>query len=118
MKILIVDDSGTMRRIVINTLATIGHTDILEAENGVTALKKLSQGGVELIITDWNMPEMDGLEFVQTVRADNPKIPILMVTTNASKDDIIHAIQAGVNNYVVKPFTPDTLKAKLASILE
>jgi len=117
VKILVVDDSATMRRIVINTLASIGHSDVLEADNGSTGLKKLHQGGVELIITDWNMPEMDGLEFVQTVRAENPKIPILMVTTNAAKEDIIQAVQAGVNNYVVKPFTPDTLKAKIASIL-
>jgi two-component system chemotaxis response regulator CheY len=117
VKILVVDDSGTMRRIVINTLGTMGHKDIVEADNGVTALKQLTAGGVELIVTDWNMPEMDGLEFVKTVRAMNPKIPILMVTTNAAKEDIIHALQAGVNNYIVKPFTPDTFKAKIESVL-
>jgi len=117
VKILVVDDSATMRRIVINSLSTLGYTEIVEADNGASALKKLGQGGVEMIITDWNMPEMDGLEFVQTVRTGNPHIPILMVTTNAAKDDIIQAVQAGVNNYVVKPFTPETLKAKIASIL-
>jgi two-component system chemotaxis response regulator CheY len=77
----------------------------------------LGQGGVEMIITDWNMPEMDGLEFVKTVRGSNPSIPILMVTTNAAKEDIVEALQAGVNNYVVKPFTPDTLKEKIESLL-
>ncbi len=117
MKILIVDDSSTMRRIIINTLSRIGYTDVIEGENGKNGLEKLGQGGVEMIITDWNMPEMDGLEFVKTVRGQNPSIPILMVTTNAAKEDIVEALQAGVNNYVVKPFTPDTLKEKIESLL-
>jgi two-component system, chemotaxis family, chemotaxis protein CheY len=117
LKILIVDDSSTMRRIIINTLSRIGYADVLEAENGKVGLDKLNQGGVEMIITDWNMPEMDGLEFVNNVRGTNPSIPILMVTTNAAKEDIVAALQAGVNNYVVKPFTPDTLKEKIESLL-
>lgn len=117
MKILIVDDSSTMRRIIINTLSRIGYTDVVEGENGKNGLEKLGQGGVEMIITDWNMPEMDGLEFVKTVRAQNAGIPILMVTTNAAKEDIVEALQAGVNNYVVKPFTPETLKEKIESLL-
>ncbi len=117
MKILIVDDSSTMRRIIINTLSRIGYTDVVEGENGMVGLDKLGQGGVEMIITDWNMPEMDGLEFVQTVRGQNPNIPILLVTTNAAKEDIVLALQAGVNNYVVKPFTPETLKEKIESLL-
>lgn len=117
MKILIVDDSSTMRRIIINTLSRIGYTDVVEGEHGKAGLEKLAQGGVEMIITDWNMPEMDGLEFVQAVRALNANIPILMVTTNAAKEDIVQALQAGVNNYVVKPFTPDTLKEKIESLL-
>ena len=117
MKILIVDDSSTMRRIIINTLSRIGYTDVVEGENGKSGLEKLGQGGVEMIITDWNMPEMDGLEFVKTVRGSNPSIPILMVTTDAAKEDIVEALQAGVNNYVVKPFTPDTLKEKIESLL-
>ncbi len=117
MKILIVDDSSTMRRIIINTLSRIGYTDVVEAEHGKAGLEKLNQGGVEMIITDWNMPEMDGLEFVQTVRGQNPNIPILMVTTNAAKEDIVQALQSGVNNYVVKPFTPETLKEKIESLL-
>ena len=117
MKILVVDDSSTMRRIIINTLSRIGYTDVVEGDNGKTGLEKLALGGVEMIITDWNMPEMDGLEFVQTVRSNNPNIPILMVTTNAAKEDIVQALQAGVNNYVVKPFTPETLKEKIESLL-
>ncbi|MCE1204733.1 MAG: response regulator [Holophagaceae bacterium] len=117
MKILIVDDSSTMRRIIINTLSRIGYTDVVEGENGKSGLEKLGQGGVEMIITDWNMPEMDGLEFVKTVRGQNAGIPILMVTTNAAKEDIVEALQAGVNNYVVKPFTPETLKEKIESLL-
>ncbi|HEX9081145.1 MAG TPA: response regulator [Holophagaceae bacterium] len=117
MKILIVDDSSTMRRIIINTLSRIGYTDVVEGENGKSGLEKLGQGGVEMIITDWNMPEMDGLEFVKTVRGQNSGIPILMVTTNAAKEDIVEALQAGVNNYVVKPFTPETLKEKIESLL-
>ena len=117
MKILIVDDSSTMRRIIINTLSRIGYTDVVEGENGKSGLDRLAQGGVEMIITDWNMPEMDGLEFVKVVRGQNPGIPILMVTTNAAKEDIVEALQAGVNNYVVKPFTPETLKEKIESLL-
>ncbi|HLP29747.1 MAG TPA: response regulator, partial [Geothrix sp.] len=104
-------------RIIINTLSRIGYTDVVEGENGKNGLEKLGQGGVEMIITDWNMPEMDGLEFVKTVRGQNPAIPILMVTTNAAKEDIVEALQAGVNNYVVKPFTPETLKEKIESLL-
>ena len=117
MKILVVDDSSTMRRIIINTLSRIGYTNVVEAEHGKTGLEKLGQGGVEMIITDWNMPEMDGLEFVGAVRSSDANIPILMVTTNAAKEDIVSALQAGVNNYVVKPFTPDTLKEKIESLL-
>jgi two-component system chemotaxis response regulator CheY len=117
LKILIVDDSSTMRRIIINTLSRIGYSDVIEAENGKVGLDQLGKGGVEMIITDWNMPEMDGLEFVGNVRGQNPSIPILMVTTNAAKEDIVAALQAGVNNYVVKPFTPDTLKEKIESLL-
>lgn len=117
MKILVVDDSSTMRRIIINTLSRIGYGDVVEAEHGKSGLEKLGLGGVEMIITDWNMPEMDGLEFVNHVRGANPTIPILMVTTNAAKEDIVAALQAGVNNYVVKPFTPETLKEKIESLL-
>jgi two-component system chemotaxis response regulator CheY len=117
LKILVVDDSSTMRRIIINTLSRIGYTNVVEADHGKSGLEKLAQGGVEMIITDWNMPEMDGLEFVGVVRSSDGNIPILMVTTNAAKEDIVSALQAGVNNYVVKPFTPETLKEKIESLL-
>jgi len=116
MKFLVVDDSSTMRRIIKNTLQRIGYTDLVEAENGKDALEKLE--GIDIILTDWNMPEMDGLEFVKNVRTSNKSIPILMVTTNAAKDDIVDALKNGVNNYIVKPFTPETLKEKVESVLK
>ena len=118
MKILCIDDSTTMRRIIINTLARIGYKDVAQADNGKTGLAALEQEEVDLIITDWNMPEMDGLEFVKKVRGGGHKtVPILMVTTNAAKEDIVEALQAGVNNYVVKPFTPETLKEKIELLI-
>ncbi|WP_257305122.1 response regulator [Geothrix campi] len=117
MKILVVDDSPTMRRIIIGNLVRMGHTDVVEGENGRSGLDKLGQGGVDLIITDWDMPEMDGLTFVRTVRGQDPTLPILMVTTHAAKEDILQALEAGVNTYVVKPFTQESLKAKIDSLV-
>ena len=116
MKFLIVDDSSTMRRILKHTLVRIGYNDITEADNGKNALDLLD--GIDMILTDWNMPVMDGLEFVKTVRSQKVSIPILMITTNAAKDDIVEALKNGVNNYIVKPFTPETLKEKLDQILQ
>ncbi len=118
MKILTVDDSSTMRRIIKNTLNRLGYTDVVEAEHGVDALAKMS--GVELVLTDWNMPEMDGLTFVKSLRS-NPQyegIPIIMVTTEAAKKEILEAIKSGVTDYIVKPFTPETLKEKITKVLE
>lgn len=120
MKYLVVDDSPTMRRIVINALKTFGIEEIVEAEDGLDGLNKLKEGKVDFIITDWNMPNMNGLEFTKAIRG-NPElssIPILMVTTRGLKQDIIEALQAKVNNYVVKPFTPQVLKEKIAAILK
>ncbi|WP_025321676.1 chemotaxis response regulator CheY [Deferrisoma camini] len=117
MKILTVDDSSTMRRIIKNTLNRLGYTDVVEAEHGVDALAKMA--GVGLVLTDWNMPEMDGLTFVKALRS-NPQykeIPIIMVTTEAAKKEILEAIKAGVTDYIVKPFTPDTLKEKIERVL-
>jgi len=117
MKILVVDDSATMRRIVMRSLTDMGYKDFAEAENGQVALNAVQAGGIDLVITDWNMPVMSGLEFVTELRATHPDLPILMVTTNASNQDVFQALSAGVNNYVVKPFTPDTLKEKVLAVL-
>jgi two-component system, chemotaxis family, chemotaxis protein CheY len=119
MRFLIVDDSSTMRRIIINTLNKLGHQDFLEAGNGREGIERLTGGGVDMIITDWNMPEMNGIDFIKAVRSTpNAKdVPVLMVTTNAAKDDIVEALRAGVNNYVVKPFTAETIKEKIDAVL-
>ena len=119
LKILAVDDSPTMRRIIINTLKRAGFENVVEANDGKDALAKMKVEPVNFVITDWNMPEMDGLTFVTTLRSmdEYKNLPILMVTTRSVKDDILEAMKAGVNNYIVKPFTPDTLKEKIESIL-
>jgi len=120
IKILAVDDSPTMRRIIINTLGRAGYTDVVEAEHGKDALAKMETEKIDFVITDWNMPEMDGLSFVTNMRnnANHAKIPVLMVTTRSVKEDIVEALKAGVNNYIVKPFTPDTLKSKIDEVLK
>ena len=119
LKILAVDDSPTMRRIIINTLKRAGYNNVIEASDGKDALAKLKVEDVNFVITDWNMPEMDGLTFVTTLRSSEEykTLPVLMVTTRSVKDDILEAMKAGVNNYIVKPFTPDTLKQKIDQIL-
>jgi two-component system, chemotaxis family, chemotaxis protein CheY len=119
MRVLVVDDSSTMRRIIINTLKKIGCDDTCEAGDGLEALKSLADTPADMVVTDWNMPEMTGPEFVRALRAmpDLAKIPVLMVTTQAAKEDVIVALKAGVNDYLVKPFTPDALKDKLQSLL-
>jgi len=119
MRFLIVDDSSTMRRIIINTLNKLGHQDVAEAGNGREGLDRLTAGPVDLIITDWNMPEMSGIDFIRTVRSmpDIKDTPVLMITTNAAKDDIVEALKAGVNSYMVKPFTPDIMKEKIEAVL-
>ncbi len=120
MKILIVDDSITIRRIITNALKTVGFPDTVEAVNGKDALEKLANVNVDFIITDWNMPEMNGLDFIKQVRA-NPiysSLPILMITTRGTEHDVIEALQAKVNSYIVKPFTPQELKEKIEGILK
>lgn len=120
MKFLVVDDSQTMRRIVNNALKGIGYDDIIEAEDGKDALAKLYVEKIDFVITDWNMPNMSGLEFTKAVRADDQflNLPILMVTTRGMKEDVMEALQARVNNYVVKPFTPQVLKEKIDQIMK
>lgn len=113
MRILIIDDSKTMRNIQKSTLATLGHTEIDEACDGQDALSKVNAFNPDLILCDWNMPVMDGITFVKTYRGQGKKVPIIMVTTEAEKTRVVEAIKAGVNNYVVKPFTPESLTQKI-----
>jgi two-component system, chemotaxis family, chemotaxis protein CheY len=115
MRFLIVDDSSTMRRIIINTLTKLGYQSFLEAGNGKEGLDRLGAGPVDMVITDWNMPEMNGIDFVRHLRSreDGRAVPVLMVTTNAANADVSEALKAGVNNFVVTPFTADTLKEKI-----
>ncbi len=118
IKVLVVDDMSTMRRIIKNVLRQIGFSDIVEAENGQEALTKLKSGGFGLIVSDWNMPVMQGIELLRAVRGDTElkTIPFLMVTAEAQKENLIEAVQAGVSNYVVKPFTAEVLQGKLEKI--
>ena len=117
-KVLFVDDSPTMRRIMVNSLNKIGFTDLIEAENGEDALEKIDED-VELILADWNMPEMNGKEMVTELKArdEYKNIPIIMVTTRGTKEDVVTAVKIGVNGYIVKPFTPETLKSKIKKVL-
>ncbi|KFN39462.1 MAG: chemotaxis protein CheY [Sulfuricurvum sp. MLSB] len=120
MKLLVVDDSSTMRRIIKNTLSRLGYEDVLEGEDGLQGWAALNENpDMGMLITDWNMPEMNGLELVKKVRADArfTDLPIIMVTTEGGKAEVITALKAGVNNYIVKPFTPQVLKEKLAAVL-
>lgn len=120
LKFLIVDDSQTMRRIVVNSLKNLGYEDFVEANDGKEALLKLAaDDSVNFVITDWNMPVLSGLELTKAIRSDEKmnKIPVLMVTTRGVKDDIIEALKVKVNNYVVKPFTPAILREKIDAII-
>lgn len=120
LKFLVVDDSVTMRRIVINSLANLNYLDYVEATDGKDALAKLeSDPEINFVITDWNMPEMSGLELVKAIRADErfSELPVLMVTTRGLKNDIIEALKARVNNYILKPFTSQVLREKIEQIL-
>ena len=118
MEVLVVDDFATMRRILKNILRQIGFTNISEADDGKTALNMLKKQKFDLVLCDWNMPEMPGIELLKKVRADDglKDTPFVMVTAEAQKDNIIQAVQAGVSNYVVKPFTADTISEKLEKV--
>ncbi len=120
MKILIVDDFSTMRRIVKNLLRDLGFNNTQEADDGLTALPLLKKGGFDFVVTDWNMPGMQGIDLLKTIRADDElkHLPVLMITAEAKREQIIEAAQAGVNGYIVKPFTAATLKEKLDKIFE
>jgi len=118
IKILIVDDMSTMRRIVKNALKQIGFTNMEEAEDGNSALAKLRAESFNFVVSDWNMPNMTGLDLLKAIRADAAlkSIPVLMVTAEAKQENIVEAVQAGVSNYIVKPFTAETLKEKIDKI--
>ena len=120
MKFLVVDDFSTMRRIIKNLLADLGYSNVTEADDGNTALPLLQAGNFDFLITDWNMPGMAGLDLLKAVRADErlAKMPVLMLTAESKREQIVEAAQAGVNGYVIKPFTAVTLKEKIDKILE
>lgn len=120
MRILVVDDFSTMRRIVRNLLADLGYTNVTEADDGKTAWPLLQAGNFDFVVTDWNMPGMTGFDLLQAIRADAriAKTPVLMVTAEAQRDQIVAAAQAGVNGYVIKPFTAQTLKEKIDKIFQ
>ena len=120
MKFLVVDDFSTMRRIVRNLLKELGYANVDEAEDGVMALAKLRSEQFDFVVSDWNMPNMDGLTMLQNIRADPAlaKLPVLMVTAEAKREQIVEAAQAGVSGYVIKPFTAQTLSEKLNKILQ
>ena len=120
MKILVVDDFSTMRRIVKNLLKQIGFANAIEADNGASALQKMKQEKVDFIVCDWNMPVMTGIDFLRAVRADEAtkEIPFLMVTAEAEKANIVEAVQSGVSQYILKPFSAEVLKQKIEAIFE
>jgi len=120
LKILVVDDFSTMRRIVRNLLKELGYTNVDEAEDGVVALQKLKGGNFQFVVTDWNMPNMTGIELLRAIRADAglKHLPVLMITAEAKKENIIEAAQSGASGYIVKPFTAGTLEEKLGKIFE
>jgi two-component system chemotaxis response regulator CheY len=118
MKILVVDDSATMRRIIMKHLNDAGYTGTVEAENGLEAISRME--GVELVLTDWNMPVMDGMSLVKELR-QNPaysRVPIVMITSIGARKEVVEALKQGVNNYIVKPFTPSILIEKIKSVIE
>ncbi|MFO0769096.1 MAG: chemotaxis response regulator CheY [Nitrospiraceae bacterium] len=120
MKILVVDDMSTMRRIVKNILKQLGFNNLEEAENGQEALTKLKADNYGFVVSDWNMPVMMGIDMLRAIRADEKlkKIPVLMVTAEAQKENLIEAVQAGVSNYIVKPFTAETMQEKISKIFK
>ncbi|MDR2892866.1 MAG: chemotaxis response regulator CheY [Deltaproteobacteria bacterium] len=118
MRVLVVDDFSTMRRIIKNILRQLGFTNIVEADDGTTAWDVLNKDKIEFIISDWNMPQMTGIDLLRKVRGSDEfaDLPFLMVTAEAQQENIIEAVQAKVSNYIVKPFTPETLKQKIDKI--
>ena len=120
IKIMVVDDFATMRKVIRNLLKQVGYENIVEAEDGVIALKTLKSQKIDFVVSDWNMPNMTGLELLKAVRSDEDlkSTPFLMVTAEALQDNVLAAVKAGVSNYIVKPFTAETLNDKITKILE
>ncbi len=118
MKIMLVDDSRTIRNIQKNVLARLGHTDIMEAGDGLEALQLLKNEQPDLILIDWNMPNMDGITLVHEIRSNDTELPLIMCTTEAEKSRVLEALKAGVNNYIVKPFSTETLAEKIQQTME
>lgn len=120
IKVLVADDFATMRKILRNILKQIGFDNIVEAEDGAAALQILKHDNIGLVVTDWNMPNISGLELLEKIRGnpDTAKIPVLMVTAEGLRDNVVAAVKAGVNNYVVKPFTAETLQEKIEQIFK
>ena len=120
LKILTVDDFSTMRRIIRNILRQLGYSNIMEADDGAAALAVLQQQEIDFVISDWNMPNMTGLELLRAIRTDEKlhKIPVLLITAEALKENVVEAVKAGVNGYIVKPFTAETLGEKIEAIFE
>ncbi len=112
-RVLVADDSSTMRKIIIRSLQAVGIPSAVEAADGAEAVAVFKPGHFDLVLTDWNMPGKSGLDVVKEIRAKDPKVPIIMITTEAEKGRVVQAIQAGVSDYLVKPFTPETLREKL-----
>lgn len=118
MRILLVDDSRTIRNIQKNVLRQLGHEDVTEAEDGVQALAKFGEQVPDLMLVDWNMPNMDGITLIRKIRETNKTVPIIMCTTEAEKNRVLEAVKAGVNNYIVKPFTVESLGEKIGQTME
>lgn len=112
-KVLVVDDSGTMRKIIIRSLNAVGFTDVVEAADGCEGIEAFNASPVELVLTDWNMPNKSGIELVREIRQTGSKVPVFMITTESEKSSVVEAIQAGINDYLVKPFSADVLREKL-----
>lgn len=116
MRFMLVDDSSTMRKIQRRTLEKMGYQEVIEAEDGQQGLQMMEASPPDIVITDWNMPNMNGLELVKAIRSNNKTIPIIMITTEAEKSKVVEAIKAGVSDYLIKPFTPDVLTQKVRKL--
>lgn len=118
VKILVVDDSASMRKIVINSLKELGYTNVIEADGGFEAIERLSEGSIGFVLTDWNMPDLAGIDLLKEIRrkATLHQLPVMMITAEATKECVLAAVKAGVNNFIIKPFTTQILEAKIEQV--